>query len=650
MLGKVKVTLFLVIVAVVISATLAGMALVNRQSLEALRVGGPLYERIVLGKDLVADVLPPPEYIIEAYLEATLAIRNPAAASAHESRMSQLQADYKQRHDFWARAQIDKSVQETLLSTADAPAQRFFEIANTQFFPALKAANAAAADAAYAKMTEAYNQHRAAIDEVVAGAQKMNAGLEDEAGKQGAHFAFLMLETTVGAGLLILLCLFVVRMKVTAPLVRMTQVMKRMAEGDTSDTGASLYEGRGDEIGTIADALKVLKASVQTTRQLQEVAETAREHAAGRISESTAQTAAMTDDAVAMAECATRVRSASTSATTATDLALQSTNLIAAATEELTNSIREIVDKVTTVAGTTARAVDAGNVAKEKISHLSNVVARISEVVSLIGEIANKTNLLALNATIEAARAGEAGKGFAVVANEVKQLSTQTTRSTDDIRRQIEQVMLATNDTVTATEAIQKLVSEIDEASSAIASVMKMQGSATDEIARNATESLSAVKGVNEAMLIVNTEADETLSKAMNVKTLSTKVSDAVTMLGNVVVRIAKTAEAEGNFDRRRLPRYAVNTEGYVEGATSGAVTVLNISLGGAHVKTRFNLDPGTTGVLQLKGEEAPFVVMKTDGRVVHLKFTPSPDQAFERMFFQLTNGKTELKEDQHAA
>ena len=38
--------------------------------LHELKVNGPVYQRIVQGKDLVADVLPPPEYILESYLVA----------------------------------------------------------------------------------------------------------------------------------------------------------------------------------------------------------------------------------------------------------------------------------------------------------------------------------------------------------------------------------------------------------------------------------------------------------------------------------------------------------------------------------------------------------------------------------------------------
>lgn len=43
---------------------------VSHATVEAVKVNGPAYNQIVLGKDLIADILPPPQYIIESYLVA----------------------------------------------------------------------------------------------------------------------------------------------------------------------------------------------------------------------------------------------------------------------------------------------------------------------------------------------------------------------------------------------------------------------------------------------------------------------------------------------------------------------------------------------------------------------------------------------------
>ena len=80
------------------------------------------------------------------------------------------------------------------------------------------------------------------------------------------------------------------------------------------------------------------------------------------------------------------------------------------------------------------------NESSEKIADINTQVQafhekinKIGEIVDIVKKVASQSNLLALNASIEAARAGEAGKGFAVVADQVRQLSSSTSESADDI-------------------------------------------------------------------------------------------------------------------------------------------------------------------------------------------------------------------------
>ena len=546
MLGSLRVSAVLAIIGALILGALATAAIASRQALEALRIGSPLYGQIVTGKDLVADILPPPNYIIESYLEATLALVNPTTADARLKRVTDLRREYMQRHAYWLSAEFDRPLQERLTTAAHEPAMRFFNTFESALVPALRRNDNEAAASAYASLSQDYALHRKVIDEVVAGAVSRNAALEADAAQAGAYYGWFALAAALFAALASIIGLLVIRNRVVAPIEDLTRAMSEIVKGQTDARTQRSYANRQDEIGRMASALSTFGQSVATSTTVRETVMAVREQASQAVRSTTDHTTTMSVDAGALADTAKRVRAAQSDASGAAQRALAATNMIAAATEELTGSISEIAERVSTVARTSAQAVEAGSTVRQSMTNLTSVVDRISEVVSLIGDIANRTNLLALNATIEAARAGDAGKGFAVVAHEVKQLSQQTTVSTEEIRRQIDQVLQATKGSVAATDAILGLVRDLDSAAVAIAAVMHQQSQATGEIARNASDSLTAVREANEAMVAVGQETDTTLIKVDQVQSLSMRVSEAVEGLGGIVTRIVGTTVQGG--------------------------------------------------------------------------------------------------------
>ncbi len=101
----------------------------------------------------------------------------------------------------------------------------------------------------------------------------------------------------------------------------------------------------------------------------------------------------------------------------------------------------------------------------EQIGQFTEKAVKINEILDIVKKVAQKSGLLALNASIEAARAGEAGKGFAVVANQIKELSANTTSSTENVVMYVNELM----DGISAlTESIESTTSYLKEGNESI--------------------------------------------------------------------------------------------------------------------------------------------------------------------------------------
>ncbi|MFC7291653.1 methyl-accepting chemotaxis protein [Hirschia litorea] len=235
--------------------------------------------------------------------------------------------------------------------------------------------------------------------------------------------------------------------------------------------------------------------------------------------------------AQSMGQIADATSSQSVTVSAAAEEATANVSVVANSAKEMGMSVQEIAKQVGYASSIASNAVTTAKTTGETIHSLSSAAEKVGSVISLISDIASQTNLLALNATIESARAGEAGKGFAVVASEVKQLASETSKATDEISLQINEMLRITQEAVSAIDLIQTTIDDISSTSLAINAAVEEQSSSTQEIARNTQEAAQGTQEVSSHIISVQQGASRTEEEASRVVASSAKLGEQANKL-----------------------------------------------------------------------------------------------------------------------
>ncbi|MDR2394494.1 MAG: methyl-accepting chemotaxis protein [Treponema sp.] len=468
-----------------------GFALYSFHTLDELRIQGSLYNQIIMSKDLIADVLPPPEYIIESYLDV-LQMKDetdPGELDRLVAELKQLKADYDIRHQFWIDEAllVPGEMRTVMLEKTYQPALRFYDITFNEFIPAIQRGDRErAADLVLHDLRAQYQEHRIQVDTVVKLAETKYKETETFAEHAIHNDTIILIIIALFIIILALVLSVSIYLSITRPIKVMTGALKKLntLEGDLTKR---LSVDSRDEIGEMSTGVNNI------FNGMRDMVKGIREHAGDltksgdTLASNINETVAAVNQISANIQNMTKridVQSNSISGTSsAIDHIMKMIEIVRSHADEQSNSvsssssaIEEMLDNIRSVVSTLEKnsenvkylneAADFVRSGLFSVTRDLQEIARDSEglleVNVLMENIASQTNLLSMNASIEAAHAGEAGKGFSVVANEIRKLAESSSKQSKTTAVTLKKIKSAIDHITASAHELQQRFEAID--------------------------------------------------------------------------------------------------------------------------------------------------------------------------------------------
>jgi methyl-accepting chemotaxis protein len=590
---KITISRFLVVFGCTLMASFCLAVGTLLYSLQQLKIEGPQYERIVDAKDLVADILPPPMFLVEAYLTAIETARHPEETDANIVVLQKLRQDSETRLAVWAGKDLPDEIRTQIETKLKPATDAFWDMLFRRMVPQFNLAKADGRDINLVPLRRLFLEQRAAVVTLVGLSETYMATVESHSKALDTTFRML----AYGACLFAITSLFggltLFRRMAVSPMRDIGRFMTALAAGDYQSPVP--HSNRQDEVGEMAKAVAHFRTAAldkqaleaEASRQSNRAATERAQQLASEV-ERAATLKKVIDDLGAGLDRlskfnihvtlddpfhaefevlrenfnrslavfqqtmkrvlgkADEIRANSESLDGSADDLARRTEQQAAALEETAAALDQITTKVATSSSLTRNTLVKSTHARENVERSSQIVReaiaameriedasqQIASITGVIDEIAFQTNLLALNAGVEAARAGEAGKGFAVVAQEVRALAQRSAAAAHEINSLIAR-------SATAVAGGVDLVSRTGQALTEIQSDIASIAGDVDTIAQGAFEQADVLQAINSSVNQMDqiTQQNAAMVEEMNAAThsLTEEVGDMVHLVGQFI-------------------------------------------------------------------------------------------------------------------